>query len=100
MGGRAASREPPVVYRSVGVPELPNGLYPIEMLSSTDLLPPTMRFHALPSKTAPSPGDLLGEAKVVLMGGPGGFDAAATERLNREFRPIPGPVGVSVLLRR
>lgn len=92
--------EAPYQVLVVGVPDLPNGLYPIERLSSTDLLPPTMRFHALPSKTAPAPGDLLGDAKVVLMGGSGGFDAAANERLERDFRQIPGPVGVRVMLRR
>jgi hypothetical protein len=92
--------EAPYRVLVVGVPELPNGLYPIETLSSTDLLPPTMRFHAMPIKTATSPGELLGEAKVVMMGGSGGLDAAANQRLEREFRQIPGAVGVRALVRR
>ena len=70
------------------------------MLSSTDLLPPTMRFHALPSKTAPSPGALLDEAKVVLMGGAAGLDPAASERLNRDFRPVQAAGGARILVRK
>jgi hypothetical protein len=90
--------EAPYQVLVVGVPGLPDGLYPIESLSNSELLPPAMRFEAKPAKTAPAPGALLGDAKVVLMGG-GGLDPAATEQLNREFRQISGPVGVRVFVR-
>jgi len=92
--------EAPYQVLVVGVAGLPDGLYPIQMLSSTDLLPPTMRFHALPSKTAPSPGALLDEAKVVLMGGAAGLDPAASERLNRDFRPVQAAGGARILVRK
>jgi hypothetical protein len=91
--------EAPYQVLVVGVSGLADGLYPIDQLSSTELLPPAMRFQAQPAKTAPSPGALLDEAKVVLMGG-GGLDPAATEKMNRDFSQVPGAVGVRVLLRR
>jgi hypothetical protein len=91
--------EAPYQVLVVGVPGLPDGLYPIESLSNSELLPPAMRFQAKPAKTAPSPGALLADAKAVLMGGAASLDAPANEQLNREFRPIPGPVGVRVFVR-
>jgi hypothetical protein len=92
--------EAPYQVLTVGVPGLPDGLYPIEMLSSSEHLPPTLRFNARPAKTAYSPGALIDEAKVVLIGGSGGLDAAANERLGRDFRSIPAAGGARVLLRR
>ena len=73
----------------------PDGLYPIEALSSSSHLPPTLRFQAKPNKVGWAP-SLLDEAKVVLLGSSNALDAAANERLNREFRPIPAaPAAVS-----
>jgi hypothetical protein len=82
-----------------GVSGLPDGLYPIESLSSSDLLPPAMRFNAGPRKGG-APATLLGEARVVLIGASASIDAATNERLNREFRPIQVAGSDRVLLRR
>jgi len=92
--------EAPYQVLVIGMPDLPDGLYPIEMLSSSDQLPPVLRFNARPVK-AWSPAAFPDEAKVVMMGSaPREIDAATQARFNQQFRSIAAPAGVRILLRR
>jgi hypothetical protein len=92
--------EAPYQVLVLGVPDLPDGLYPIQALTSNGHLPPELQFHARPSKTAYTPAALIDEAKVVLVGTPSGLDGSANEKLNREFRPVQAAGGARVLVRR
>jgi hypothetical protein len=92
--------EAPYDVLAIGVAGLPDGIYPIQALTNNNQLPPALRFHASPRKTAYAPGALIDEAKVVLVGATNGLDAAANEKLNRDFRPVQASGGARVLVRR
>jgi len=84
----------------IGMPDLPDGLYPIEMLSSSAQLPPVLRFYAKPARRW-SPDAFPEEAKVVMMGAaPREIDAATQERFNTQFKAIAATAGGRILVRR
>jgi hypothetical protein len=99
MPAAAPPQEPPYQVLSIGVPELGDGLYPIEALGTVDTLPPQMKHVPPPSRTAASPAELLDAARVAIIGSGRALDPATSERLQREFREVQSQGGYRVLVR-
>jgi hypothetical protein len=97
------STPPPVedVYKvvAVGLDGYPDGLYDVDALNRCDQVPPAMRTQGSPIRTAPSPGALIGDARVVLMASQAQLDAETRDRLAREFHDVPAGAGLRLMLR-
>ena len=77
----------------------PDGLYQVNALTWNDEFPPDMQVRGEPLRKAPSPSQLLDDARVILVGSGAVLDGAMNERLSREFRQLQAYGGFRVLLR-
>lgn len=91
-------QEAPYLVLTVGMAGYPDGLYRVDALSRCDQFPPNMRRQGAPVRMA-APADLIGDAKVVLLG-QGGLDGPTNERLSREFEQVASKGATRIFLRR
>jgi hypothetical protein len=89
-------------YKVVAIglgPAYPDGLYPVENLSTVETLPPQYLTWKGPSRTAPSPAALLPEADAVIIGSNAALDGPTTQALTTSFHNVRGYGGFRLMLR-
>jgi len=87
----------------VGLGGYADGLYPVDVLSNCEEMPPQMQHVALPARTGAPPAGawtLLDDATAVFVGGTVQPDDATAQRMGRDFRQIRAYGAFRVLVRR